>query len=64
VASKARCLTCDDCYFRQSNLCALRLSDPCPTFRPVDRGAMVAPRQPQLIAAQYPHYAAHRVAVA
>ena len=25
--------TCDDCYFRQEGLCALRLERPCPTFR-------------------------------
>jgi hypothetical protein len=61
VASKARCLTCNDCFFRKSNLCALRLSEPCPTFRPVHSGAMVAPRQAQLIATSSPHY---RIAVA
>ena len=25
---------CDDCYFRRAELCALRLDEPCPTFRP------------------------------
>jgi hypothetical protein len=58
VASKARCVTCDDCFFRKSNLCALRLQEPCPTFRPDVRGEMVAPRQAQLIAHQRPRYAA------
>lgn len=57
MASKARCVTCDDCFFRKSNLCALRLSEPCPTFRPYARGEMVAPRQPQLITHQRPRYA-------
>ena len=38
MGSKARCVTCDDCYFRKTNLCALRLSEPCPTFRPAERG--------------------------
>jgi hypothetical protein len=52
VASKARCVTCDDCYFRKANLCALPLSDPCPTFRPVFKGQMVPPPQPRLIARQ------------
>jgi hypothetical protein len=64
VASKARCVTCDDCFFRKSNLCALRLAEPCPTFRPIDRGVMVAPRQAQLIAAQRRQFGAPRVAVA
>ena len=64
MGSKARCVTCDDCFFRRSNLCALRLSEPCPTFRPVQRGEMVAPRQAQLIGAQMPQYGAARVAVA
>jgi hypothetical protein len=49
VASKARCVTCDDCYFRKTNLCALRLSEPCPTFRPMLKGQMVPPPQPRLI---------------
>jgi hypothetical protein len=49
VASKARCVTCDDCYFRKANLCALRLSEPCPTFRPMVKGQMVPPPQPRLI---------------
>jgi hypothetical protein len=63
VASKARCVTCDDCYFRRSSLCALNLAEPCPTFRPVVRGAMVPPRQAQLIASQPPRFEAS-VAVA
>lgn len=58
MAAKARCLTCDDCFFRKSSLCALRLSEPCPTFRPYVRGEMVAPRQPQLIAPPQPRLAA------
>ncbi len=52
MASKARSVTCNDCYFHQSNLCALRLAEPCPTFRPVMKGAMVAPRQAQLVVPQ------------
>ena len=50
MASKARSVTCDDCYFRKANLCALRLSEPCPTFRPMLKGRMVPPQQPRLIA--------------
>ncbi len=49
MASKARCVTCDDCFFRKSHLCALALPEPCPTFRPATAGAMVAPRQARLV---------------
>jgi hypothetical protein len=31
-------ITCDDCFFRQNMLCALDLDEPCPTFRPAERG--------------------------
>lgn len=36
--AKAKCVTCENCYFRKNMLCALRLSEPCATFRPADRG--------------------------
>jgi len=36
--AKAKCVSCDDCYFRQNMLCALGLDSPCPTFRPAERG--------------------------
>jgi hypothetical protein len=49
LASKARSVTCKECYFHQSNLCALNLLSPCPTFRPAVGGAMVAPKQATLI---------------
>ncbi|HEX3331320.1 MAG TPA: hypothetical protein VN615_03825 [Gaiellales bacterium] len=49
MAQPPRRATCDDCYFRKTELCALRLSRPCPTFRPVQRGRMVPPRQPRLV---------------
>jgi hypothetical protein len=48
VAPTPRQATCDDCYFRKAELCALRLARPCPTFRPVRRGRMVPPRQARL----------------
>ncbi len=28
-------VTCDDCFFRQAELCALPGNTVCPTFRPV-----------------------------
>lgn len=42
-------LSCDDCYFRRAGLCALRLEEPCPTFRLHSRGSLVPPRQPRLV---------------
>ena len=38
ATGKSKCLTCDECYFRQNMLCALKLSGPCATFRPAERG--------------------------
>jgi hypothetical protein len=29
---------CEDCFFHQQMLCALDLGEPCPTFRPAERG--------------------------
>ena len=49
MAQTARCVTCNDCFFRKTSLCALDLSEPCPTFRPVLKGRMAAPRQPRLV---------------
>jgi len=43
-------VTCDDCFFRKSGLCALLLESPCPTFRLADRGLLAAPKQPRLVA--------------
>jgi hypothetical protein len=47
--SKASKATCDDCYFRRAGLCALSPETPCPTFRAETRGALMRPRQPQLV---------------
>ena len=49
MASKARCVTCDDCYFRRELLCALRLDAPCPTFRPASIDGLVPPPQARLV---------------
>ena len=38
LKAKAKCVSCDDCYFRKNMLCALQLDAPCATFRPADRG--------------------------
>ena len=47
--SKRSRLTCNDCYFRQMALCALKVDAPCPTFRLYERGALVTSRQAPLI---------------
>jgi hypothetical protein len=31
-------VTCKDCFFHQNHLCALKLDEPCTTFRPAERG--------------------------
>ena len=38
ATKKTKCLKCEDCYFRKNMLCALDLDEPCPTFRPAERG--------------------------
>lgn len=38
-SQKKKCVVrCEDCYFKQNLLCALKVDAPCPTFRPADRG--------------------------
>jgi hypothetical protein len=37
-AAKTKCIRCEDCYFKQNMLCALKLDAPCPTYRPAERG--------------------------
>ena len=32
--AKGNEVTCDGCFFRRNLLCALRLDEPCATFRP------------------------------
>jgi hypothetical protein len=41
--------TCDDCFFRCHDLCALQLDSPCSTFRPNGPAGLVPPRQPALL---------------
>jgi hypothetical protein len=42
-------VSCEDCFFRRHNLCALGLDEPCPTFRPDSPTGLVPPRQPALL---------------
>jgi hypothetical protein len=41
--------SCEHCFFRKRNLCALGLDEPCPTFRPDTPRGLVPPRQPSLL---------------
>jgi hypothetical protein len=42
-------ITCQDCYFRRAELCALPGNRVCPTFR-MAKTALIPPRQPRLVA--------------
>jgi hypothetical protein len=42
-------VTCDDCYFRRSGLCALPSERPCPTFRAYRREGLAPPPQARLV---------------
>jgi hypothetical protein len=45
-----RALSCDDCFFRRAELCAIAGNTPCPTFRRAQAGGLDPPRQPTLVA--------------
>ena len=34
MSAERREVTCEDCFFRRAELCALPGNAPCPTFRP------------------------------
>jgi hypothetical protein len=55
-------MTCGDCYFRRSGLCALRTETPCPTFRAYARGALAPSLQVPLVARPLRLAAAHAAA--
>ena len=48
--SRDPAVSCEHCFFRRRNLCALGLDEPCPTFRPDTPQGLVPPRQPALLA--------------
>jgi hypothetical protein len=48
-----RTITCEDCYFRRELLCALRVDEPCPTFRPASIDGLVPPPQAPLVPLSY-----------
>jgi hypothetical protein len=45
-----RTISCDDCFFRRAELCAIAGNSPCPTFRHAQAGKLDPPRQPTLVA--------------
>jgi hypothetical protein len=49
AAKKRTSVTCDECYFRRSGLCALVGNVPCPTFRAASGGTLAPPQQPRLV---------------
>lgn len=49
---RAKAPSCTDCFFGRHGLCALGLSEPCPTFRPDTPAGLVPPRQPALLMRQ------------
>lgn len=43
-AVRVRKVTCEECYFRCNQLCALQLPEPCATFRPDAAGLKPPPQ--------------------
>ncbi len=39
MKSNSTGVCCENCYFRHAALCALQLTEACPTFRPYTNGA-------------------------
>ncbi|MSO41121.1 MAG: hypothetical protein EXQ70_04385 [Solirubrobacterales bacterium] len=50
---KKKAPACEDCFFGVRRLCALGLSEPCPTFRPNTARGLEPPAQPALLARQH-----------
>lgn len=47
--SKTTRVSCNDCYFRRTGLCALPGNTPCPTYRAASADPLAPPRQPKLV---------------
>ena len=50
--AKGSKVTCEACFFRCKALCALRLDEPCATFRPDSPEGLLPPMQPVLLPRQ------------
>ena len=49
----AAAATCDDCFFRRAELCALTGEKICPTFRPVAEPQVAVEPEPRRLRAVY-----------
>jgi hypothetical protein len=49
MAKTRQAATCDDCYFRREGLCALPITEWCPTFRAASAGTLTPPKQARLV---------------
>jgi hypothetical protein len=49
--------TCEDCYFRREGLCALPITEWCPTFRAASAGNLTPPQQARLVPRPPPRFA-------
>jgi hypothetical protein len=49
LMAKAKKVTCENCYFRRNLLCALRLDEPCATFRPDSPEGLRPPQQMRFV---------------
>jgi hypothetical protein len=47
--AKSGKVTCEACFFRRNLLCALRLDEPCATFRPDTPEGLRPPRQLEFV---------------
>jgi hypothetical protein len=45
VLAKGKKVTCEACFFRRNLLCALRLDEPCATYRPDSPEGLRPPQQ-------------------
>ena len=46
---KPKKISCEACYFRRNLLCALRLDEPCATFRPDSPDGLRPPQQMRFV---------------
>lgn len=62
MAKRRAQISCDDCYFRRQELCAIPGNVVCPTFRAASAGSLSPPRQPLLVPRPLPRVAVGQAA--